>query len=319
MSDSTDLPFTTLAQSLFSPEEMRELVRSEIGRARRYGFPLTLFLIGVDRLDALHDLYGVASKSQILTAVLSFLRKQVRSSDLIASVEGDRLFLLSPYADRAGGKLLAQRMLAGARQLRFASDDRDLQVTLSIGMAFTGSPDPARAGDLFRAADDAQRLAHRNGGDRVLEIDLLEVAPEPVRPTTGDAPQADVPSLANPLGGLTPEEVVTVVRDALEQLGLDPSRLADAGEASATDAGGQAEVQDRRISKLAAAVENLQAQLSALSRGAVAPDEGRASLGKVFGALGTDGDDEKRKELMGALFRANLQLQRRREEGEPNH
>ena len=348
MSDLNDLPITDLAQSLFSPDEMRHLVQTEIQRAQRYGFPLTLYLIGVDRLDALHDLYGSASKAEILTGLLQHLRHHVRASDMLASLQGDRLLLVSPYADRVGSKRLAQRMLEGARSLRFESDNRDLHVSLSIGMAHTTQADPDDQQALFRAADDAQRLASRNGGDRVVEVDLLDAptpgtrrgsrAIEPGGPPTlpQDPPDeaadgaiaAEAPSPANPLAGLTAQDVIVVVREALAQLGVDPGRLATGPSApeeapapaaastpaSAPVAGEESGLQDRRISKLADAVEGLQRQLSALATsGGSAAEAGVASLGKVFGAIGEGGeDDDKRKELMGALFRANMSLQKRR-------
>ncbi|MEO0649208.1 MAG: GGDEF domain-containing protein [Planctomycetota bacterium] len=342
--DPTEPPVTDFAQSLFSPEEMRGLMRGEIERAKRYGFALSLFLLGIDRLEQLHDLYGVSSKSEILTGIVNQLRKRVRASDLVASLEGDRLLLLSPYVDRVGSKRLAQRILEGARKLRFASDNRDLQVTISIGMAHSADPQPDCLPALFRAADDAQRLARRNGGDRVFEIDLLDaghqlrgegVAPgQAPAPDQGQAPEPqlaspdpDAPSPTNPLGGLSPEDMVVVVRDALAQLGFDPERRTDsapsapaasapapsAPAASAPEAAPD-DVTQRRIAKLADAVDGLQRQLEVLaSRGGPGVDAGVASLGKVFGALGEGGEeDQKRKELMGALFRANLSLHKRR-------
>ena len=330
MADHEDPTFTDLAQSLFSPEEMQELMRSEVERARRYGFALTLFLVGVDRLDALHDLYGVSSKSEILMAVLRHLRRHVRSSDMVASLEGDRLLLLSPYADRVGSKRLAQRMLDGARKLEFAGDNRSLRVTLSMGMAHSDAPDLESRESLFRAADDAQRLAQRNGGDRVVEIDVLSGAP-PMRgqrdsrgsrqpqpqgeSVSEPASDAEAPSLANPLAGLRPEDVVEVVRDALAQLGVSPDRLAgdQAPAATSSSESSHPDLQGRRIAKLSAAVEGLQQQLASMSAQGAGAEAGVASLGKVFGALGEGGEgDQKRKDLMGALFKANLSLQKRR-------
>jgi diguanylate cyclase (GGDEF)-like protein len=350
MVDPEELPFTDSAQSLFSSEEMRGLMRAEIARAKRYAFPLSLYLVGIDRLEALHDLYGVGSKAEIFQRMLAVLRQEVRASDFVASLEGDRLMLLAPYVDRAGAKRLGLRLLEGARRLRFESDNRDLKVTLSIGLGHAATPDPDAYDALFAAADDGQRLARRSGGDRLIEVDVLDAGPErpaatrrgespgrgdrPGRGSAAEAPGEAAPSLTNPLAGLAPEDVLTVVRDALRQLGIDPTALETraagetegqtpaagrGGEGTArAGAGGVApreteyDLHERRISKLATVVEELQRQIAALNHQSPV-EAGLASLGKVFGTLGAGGEgDDKRKQLMGALFQANLSLQRRK-------
>jgi len=351
MADPADLPFAQ-SRGLFSPDEMRRLMRSELARAKRYGFPLTCLVVGIDRLEALHDLYGVDSKSEIFRSVLDFLRRESRAADLVASLTGDRLILIVPYIDRAGGQRLAERMREGARKLDFASDSRSLQVTLSIGVAHARTREPEAYDSLFRSADDCQRLAASGGGDRVIEVDVLDAAKD--RPAgdrrAGGSPErlagerrqrsdgppvdpdaVDVPSPANPLAGLDPADLMEVVRDALGQLGLDAEQLARSQAApaaepppatgpapAATPAPGHSdelELQERRISKLADAVQAMQQQLASLARSGGA-ESGVSSMGKVFGALedaaGGGEDEERRKQLMGALFKANMALQQRR-------
>lgn len=342
MSDPADLPFAESPRGLFSPDEMRRLMRSELARAKRYGFPLSCLLVGIDRLEALHDLYGVDSKAEIYRTVMAFLRRESRASDMVASLTGDRLLLLIPFVDRAGALRLAERMREGARRLDFASDSRALQVTLSIGVAHARTREPEAYDALFRSADDCQRLAASSGGDRVVDVDLLDAAKErpegerrveggptrasgerrqregtgpdaPAAPTAPSAPSVveGEPSLANPLAGLRSEDLMEVVRDALGHLGLDVEDLVRArGASAAGTSGGDLDLQDRRISKLADAVAGLQRQLEMLAKDRDA-GTGIASMGKVYGALGDD-DDERRKELMGALFKANLALQQRR-------
>lgn len=376
MSDAADLPFAQSPRGLFSPQEMRQLMRAELARAKRYGFPLSCLLVGIDRLEALHDLYGVESKVEIFRTVLDFLRRRSRAADVVASLSGDRLLLLVPYVERKGALSLAERMREGARALDFASDSRNLQVTLSIGVAHARTREPEAYDALFRSADDCQRMASSGGGDRVIEVDVLDAArdrPAGDRRSTdspdraegerrqraellasdeaaGDAGAADStaaggPSPANPLAGLRPNDLMEVVREALGQLGLDPNALSGAGGGAsppsppapepappqqplAAPAGGgpspgrgsdDLELQERRIAKLSDAVQSLQQQLANLADGGSAGrDGGVASMGKVFGALddATGGDADRRKELMGALFKANLALQQRRADSE---
>src|SRR5262245_1830951 len=110
----------------FSPEEIRRLMEIEVARSQRYDYPLSLLLAEVDRLESLHDLYGVDSKQRIVRSVLSLLRSSTRSSDVLGSTRGERLLVLFPHTSRAAISVVARRLLSGCRELEFRGDGRIL-------------------------------------------------------------------------------------------------------------------------------------------------------------------------------------------------
>ena len=72
-------PDTPDSGALFSPEEVRRLMIAEFDRAQRFGSPMALIQIDVDRLGYLHDLYGEEARLEILTQVNGLLRSSTRS------------------------------------------------------------------------------------------------------------------------------------------------------------------------------------------------------------------------------------------------
>src|SRR5574341_1126521 len=97
MSGFPTLDFGQAEGGLFTPEEVGRLMESEYARSLRYDYPLALLLVEIDRLESLHDLYGVESERRILRAVASLLRSVTRASDVLGSLRDQRLLVLLPH------------------------------------------------------------------------------------------------------------------------------------------------------------------------------------------------------------------------------
>jgi diguanylate cyclase (GGDEF)-like protein len=161
--------FSNSGSSLFTPEEIRRLMRIEFERAQRYEYPIICMLIEVDRLEALHDLYGVESKNEILKSVVDLLRSITRASDFLGCLRDDRLMVMFPHTPRAVANKLAERLVKGAHKLRFDSDGRTLRTTLSVGVSYSESAERITYEQFQKAAEDALTLAAQGGGDRYVE------------------------------------------------------------------------------------------------------------------------------------------------------
>ena len=158
--------FSDSEEGLFSPSEIQRLMRIEYDRAQRYGYPMVLMLVEVDRIEYLHDLYGYESKEEILHAVIGQLRGLTRESDFLGCMRDERILAAFPHTpERAAGQI-AGRLLQGSRKLIFESGGRRIRVTLSIGIAIS-DPDRVQPFDEFYdEAHDALLFAIRAGGDR---------------------------------------------------------------------------------------------------------------------------------------------------------
>src|SRR5688572_29878757 len=169
--------FGSTEGGLFSPQDVRRLMRIEFERAQRYKYPLACFLIAVDRLERLHDLYGIDTKETILRALSELLRSETRASDLLGVLVDDRLLVMIPHAPRAGADSLAKRLLEGARKLKFDSDGRSVRVTLSIGGAHNQTHKPTQKlfyETLLSVAESGLDVAGQGGGDRYVHTELYD-------------------------------------------------------------------------------------------------------------------------------------------------
>jgi diguanylate cyclase (GGDEF)-like protein len=305
--------------ALFSPDEIRVLMAAEFDRSVRFKTPLAILRIAVDRLGYLHDLYGEESKNEILVAVNGLLRQKTRASDLLGFPFGNQIIAAVPHIQKVHAEQLAGRLISGARGLSFDADGRTLRITTSVGLAHSETAYESFEA-MFDGATEALDQALAGGGDR----SKLHVPkkPEPPAPTPSAAPATGLGALPKdmPLGdnllaetlrrALTGEIPTEQARMLLSHIMGD---LEDRYSDNENDE--RTEMLERRVSKLGSMLENTEAQLrQLLASGGL--DAGVASKFKsVQGLDSGDSHVEQKRDLLKAIFDANLRMRKMQEGG----
>jgi diguanylate cyclase (GGDEF)-like protein len=144
-----------------------ESVRAEMQRARRYGHPLSLLMVDLDRLKEINDAHGHAAGDAMLRGVANCLRAVVRVTDVPARLGGDEFAVLMPETGREAALLVAERIRSEVEGYRAAADGHDIASTVSIGLI---SRDPGHLQDLpslLHLADDALYKSKTSGRNQV--------------------------------------------------------------------------------------------------------------------------------------------------------
>jgi len=327
----------------FSPEEIRRLMEIEVARSQRYDYPLSLLLAEVDRLESLHDLYGVDSKQRIVRSVLSLLRSSTRSSDVLGSARGERLLVLFPHTSRAAISVVARRLLSGCRELEFRGDGRILRATLSIGLAQRAAGVDLEG--LIECAQRALEAALEAGGDRAVEFESL-----PRRGLPPSMPRAGAPFTAGAAGAAAPPTPAPLPARAAPRPASsplpDPSELAGstleekvadlfgrlgpgapaADDVLATIHGALSEVRGRRAThaEVEREIQVLEGRVARLKELLGASEEelarmvqeksldpGIASIYRTVQGIDPSASNyRKKKELLAVIYKANVELLR---------
>ena len=138
-----------------------ERLTADISRARRYGSPLSVAIIDVDRFKLVNDAGGHEAGDEILVRVARCLSDATRAEDILARVGGDEFAWILP--ETVGEE--AVQAVERARTAMAQSDDDLPRVTLSVGICDTRyTADPA---ELVRLADRALYSSKENGRDQV--------------------------------------------------------------------------------------------------------------------------------------------------------
>jgi diguanylate cyclase (GGDEF)-like protein len=317
--------FGSAASGLFSPEEVARLMEREYQRSLRYGYPLALLVVEIDRLESLHDLYGVESEQRIVRAVTALLRSSTRPSDALGVARGQRMLLLLPHATRAGALAVAQRLLSGCNELEFRGDGRILRASLSLGLAVRS--DEAGLEALIRCGELALARAVASGGGRVHEYqpedapvtrrvvdDIPSATSVPLRAPRAPAP---LPSIGELPGTTLEEKVGALVRLAggdatleAEVLAVLQRTLSETRRPGATRAevAEQKRVLEQRIAEQKRLLDASEEELARLVR-EKSVDPGIASLYRGVQGLDPSAQDfQKKRELLAVLYQANVEL-----------
>jgi diguanylate cyclase (GGDEF)-like protein len=136
-----------------------------LNQARRHREPLSVLCIAVDRLNAILDLMGRSAADRLIKRVSETVASLIRSSDIVARFDDDRVAVVLPRAPVWGAVHVAEKI-----RRAFADEGRLVSempggVTVSIGVATF----PTCADDeysLIDAADLALAQAQQDGRNR---------------------------------------------------------------------------------------------------------------------------------------------------------
>lgn len=148
---------------LWSRAAALEILDRELHHAAAEQRPLTVLLIDIDQMHRYNDTHGHAAGDALLTDIARALRSSLRPYDSIARYAGEEFFALLPGVDQEHANVAADRI----RNAILADRQRaGRPLSVSIGGASASIHGTDRA-SLMRAAEEAVRVAKKNGGDRV--------------------------------------------------------------------------------------------------------------------------------------------------------
>src|SRR2546425_6737547 len=149
---------------LFNRYHFDATMTREIARCRRYGVPLSLLLVDVDRLKLMNDRWGHHAGDQALGRVAVAIQKSLRGTDIAARLGGDEFAIILPDTDAVAGLNVATRIR------RNLVENASTMVTVSGGLVELprDAVQPSSA-QLMLVADHALYAAKNSGGNCVVQ------------------------------------------------------------------------------------------------------------------------------------------------------
>lgn len=136
----------------------------EHARFARYGEPLALVAIDVDKLKRVNDDHGHLAGNEALRAIADVIRREGREVDVASRCGGDEFVIILPHTTLREGGVFAGRVLDEVRRLTV----HGVRLSVSIGVAALSRPASTESADqLLQRADAAAYRAKRDGGDRI--------------------------------------------------------------------------------------------------------------------------------------------------------
>lgn len=162
------LNITDALTQIYNRYYFDEVLEKELGRLGRESSNLALILIDVDHFKLINDSYGHPCGDEVLRELASLVGDQLRRvNDFVARYGGEEFAILLPATELDGALSVAEKLRLAVQATRFGCGEREIAVTVSLGVACTNRLTDAGKPDLIMRADLALYAAKRAGRNRV--------------------------------------------------------------------------------------------------------------------------------------------------------
>ena len=148
-----------------------ELTETEIIRARRYPFSLSISMIDIDHFKRINDRYGHPVGDLVLKELVKILKSQLRPNDILGRLGGEEFAITMVECDLQKAFAVTERLRRSIEQHSIMADDgKEVYFKISAGVAQLTSETEGWEAVMSRA-DQALYRAKKGGRNRV------EIAP----------------------------------------------------------------------------------------------------------------------------------------------
>ncbi|MBD1545890.1 GGDEF domain-containing protein [Roseibium aggregatum] len=155
------------------------------------GVTVALLMLDLDHFKKVNDSHGHLAGDQVLKQVCARVTGMIRRTDLFGRMGGEEFAALLKVVAPDDAMLVAEKIRKAVRSMAIATDEGDLSVTVSIGVA-EQMDDLYGFDEMMRRADAALYAAKLGGRDRV--CDYSEGQGHPVPGNTGPVPAVEMVS-----------------------------------------------------------------------------------------------------------------------------
>ena len=142
-----------------------DILKSELGRARRGDVSVSIILADLDYFKRINDTYGHLVGDAVLRETASRMRSAVRPYDEIGRYGGEEFLLVLPDCEAEAAVALGERLKMAISEEAIVLDEGAIPITLSLGVATSETITDMHA--FLAAADAALYRAKDNGRNRL--------------------------------------------------------------------------------------------------------------------------------------------------------
>lgn len=140
---------------------MDQVLGREVELARRNGQPLSMLMLDIDLFKRINDEHGHSAGDEVLKAVATTLKNQLRNIDMVFRYGGEEFLVLLSGTPREGAALVGERLRQAVMELQCVAQGKPIELSISLGCATLESGEPIEG--LLDRADKALYSAKRSG------------------------------------------------------------------------------------------------------------------------------------------------------------
>jgi diguanylate cyclase (GGDEF)-like protein/PAS domain S-box-containing protein len=165
-----DLSIIDDLTQLYNSRHFYAQMEREIERSNRYGHPLTLLLLDIDKFKDFNDTYGHVQGDYVLSRLGHAIKRSLREIDSAYRYGGEEFTIILPMTMSEEGIVTAKRIQKELRKENFSLvSGQEVYVTVSIGLAQYKPKEEIKA--FVRRVDQFMYKVKKNGRGKICSDD----------------------------------------------------------------------------------------------------------------------------------------------------
>ena len=158
---------------LWNRKMIFDTLAQELARAEREDTPLAIVMVDLDKFKSINDSFGHPAGDAVLQQASRRLSTSVRTYDYVGRYGGEEFLIVLPNCNRERARRLSERLRRSVADAPMSAEGRELNITCSLGVAFSDASNGSDVAALVHAADEALYRAKQAGRN------CVQVAPSP--------------------------------------------------------------------------------------------------------------------------------------------
>lgn len=143
-----------------------DLLERQLKELERTGTAFSIAILDLDHFKAINDSYGHLIGDKVLETFATYLKENIRSTDIVFRYGGEEFVILLPRTNDEDAKEVINRILAQFSKIEFEDQGKTFTVSFSAGVYMASNPEEASK-EILKIADQALYEAKEKGRSRV--------------------------------------------------------------------------------------------------------------------------------------------------------
>lgn len=175
LEELSDLVRTDQLTGLANYRSFCQLLEQEIERTERSGQPTSLIMLDIDFFKQVNDNWGHEVGNQALIHIAQLMLQTVRRLDTPCRYGGEEFGVILPNTDLGAALPVAERLRQVIAETPLQVDERQLELTASLGIATYQLGEKTTPEELVQRADHYLYQAKQEGRNQVCHPELPKV------------------------------------------------------------------------------------------------------------------------------------------------
>jgi diguanylate cyclase (GGDEF)-like protein len=160
------LSITDGLTKLYNSRHFYNQLKGELDRSNRYGHPLSLLLLDIDKFKGYNDNYGHLEGDKVLVRIGQTVKSCLRKMDSAYRYGGEEFTVILPETVGKEAETVAHRIRSAVQSDTFVVGGSDA-VTITISVGVTEYAPPEEIATFIQRADQAMYISKDNGRNLV--------------------------------------------------------------------------------------------------------------------------------------------------------